>query len=177
MPLAKIQWLGRWGSSAVLAYVEEAAEEAPVDLDCTGWDQVRGDLAQILRCAGPTSLEVEPRELRRVMSAAGLGEERLCAVEAFLGTIREELSGTSRLCIELDGLVRPEFVLSLVPQRGQGKTRMVHKAVRCERLDPDACSTICGWRWGRSAHAKPALAAEMAEAGELWRKCPRCFPA
>ena len=29
VPLSKIQWMGRWGSSAVLAYVEEAAEEAP----------------------------------------------------------------------------------------------------------------------------------------------------
>ena len=84
VPLAKIQWLGRWGSSAVLAYVEEAAEEAPVDLDGTGWDQVRGDLAHVLRCAGPACLQAEPRELRRERVAAGLHEDRLIAVEGFL---------------------------------------------------------------------------------------------
>ena len=175
VPLAKIQWLGRWGSSAVLAYVEEAAEEAPVDIDCTSWDQVRDDLAKVLRCAGPTSLEVAPRELRREMIASGVHEGRLEAVESFLESIQGELSKTSQLCIELDGLVRPAFVLNLVPQRGRGNVRTVHKAIRTERLDPDACSTPCGWRWGRSDHARPVLAGEFEQAGDLWHQCPRCF--
>ena len=177
VPLAKIQWLGRWGSAAVMAYVEEATEEAPVELDCASWDQVREDLAKVLRCAGPTSLEAEPRELRREMIASGVLGERLDAVESFLSSVQGELGRTSQLCIELDGLVRPEFVLNLAPQRGRGIARTVHKAVRVERLDPDLCTTSCGWKWGRSGHARPVLAAELEQAGDMWHKCPRCFPA
>ena len=83
VPLAKVQWLGRWGSAAVLAYVEEAAEEAPVDFEGAGWDQIRGDLAQVLRCAGAASLEAAPRELRQNLESAGLPMDRHSHLKAF----------------------------------------------------------------------------------------------
>ena len=176
VPLAKVQWLGRWGSAAVFAYVEEAAEEAPVDFESAGWDQIRGDLAQVLRNTGSAGIAAEPRELRQNLESAGLPMDRLLAVEAFLHDIGIQVGQTSRLCTELDGLVRPEFVLNLIPQRGRGSTKTVHRAVRAERLDPYLCSTSCGWRWGRASHARPVLAAELAAAGDTWHKCPRCFP-
>lgn len=38
MPLAMVQWLGRWGSEAVKGYVEEALEEMPeVEVQLTTW--------------------------------------------------------------------------------------------------------------------------------------------
>ena len=59
------------------------------------------------------------------MVAAGLQEGRLAAVEGFLGAVKLEVGETSRLCRELDGLVRPEFVLNFA-SRGNMKT--VHRA-------------------------------------------------
>ena len=128
-------------------------------------------------------MEAGPRELRQDMVAAGVPMDRLLAVEAFLHEIRHEVGRTSRLCTELDELVRPEFVLNTGAARGRSASSrglseaVVHRATGVDLLRPDFFSTVCGWRWGRSDHAKPMVAAEVEQAGALWTKCPRCFPA
>ena len=171
VPLAKIQWLGRWGSAAVMAYVEEAAEEAPATAEQVGsagsavqWEDLRNDLAHALRCAGP-----EARELRREGMRAELGEERLAAVESFLTTIRTEVGDLGSLYRELDAMVRPPFVLNV-------SAKSVHRTSRTERLNPDLCATPCGWYWARSSNARPCSAEDVDRAGQLWSRCVRCFP-
>ena len=160
VPLAKIQWLGRWGSAAVLAYVEEAAEEAPGADDGppgespgTGWEHIRTELAQVIREGGRAALD----------NRSGLPP----SIAEFLASVRSELCDVSSLVRELDALVRPALVLNR-------KTRVVHRTVRTERLDPELWSTCCGWRWSRSAVARPIGQDDVEQAGDLWAECPRC---
>ena len=160
VPLAKIQWLGRWGSAAVLAYVEEAAEEAPGADDGppgespgTGWEHIRTELAQVIREGGRAALD----------NRSGLPP----SIVEFLASVRSELCDVSSLVRELDALVRPTLVLNR-------KTGVVHRIVRTERLDPELWSTCCGWRWSRSAVARPIGQDDVEQAGDLWAECPRC---
>ena len=166
--MAKIQWMGRWGSPAVLANVEEAAEEAPVVLidraGEAGWDELRADVAQVLRNLGPDGLVRMPQP-----AAANLSEDRLAAIEAFMTSAQIEIGGVASLAKELDALVRPTLVLNK-------QTRVVHRAVRTERLDPDLCTTLCGWHWARSNRSRPVSLDEANLAGALWSWCPRCRP-
>ena len=165
VPLAKIQWMGRWGSSAILAYVEEAAEEAPAQLfedpaqANTSWEALRADVALALSARAPVG---------GVPGEAKLPEDRLSAVESFLAAVRTEMGSIGDLAKELDALVRPTLVLNT-------KTRMVHRALRAERLDPESCATPCGWKWALTTRSRPVTAEEVVNAGELWMKCPRCF--
>ena len=123
VPLAKIQWMGRWGSSAVLAYVEEAAEEAPecctIDAPGPSWEEVRADVANLLRLSGPASVE-------SLMTSAAVTTDRVTALEQFLSTARVEIGSVSALAHELDALVRPTLVLNT-------QTRVAHRALRTER--------------------------------------------
>ena len=162
VPLSKIQWMGRWGSSAVLAYVEEAAEEAPegvVGAVGPSWEEVREQVVDMLRAGGPSRLQAD----------AGT-QARLTDVEAFLASVQAEAGATSALAHELDSLVRPTLVLNK-------QTRVVHRATRTAWLDPDVASTSCGWHWARSGRVRPIVPDEMEQAGALWSRCPRCFPA
>ena len=56
VPLSRVQWFGRWGSPTVLAYVEEALEESPELRGMeASWDEIRADLAEVLRTVRPTN--------------------------------------------------------------------------------------------------------------------------
>ena len=135
--MSKIQWMGRWGSSAVLAYVEEAAEEAPhpctVDSGGPSWEEVRADVANMLRQSGPSALAA-------LSAAAAVTTNRVTALEHFLSSVQVEVGSTASLAQELDALVRPTLVLNK-------QTRVAHRALRTERLDPEVCTTMCGWKW------------------------------
>ena len=155
--MAKIQWMGRWGSSAVLAFVEEAAEEAPAQLfedpaqASTSWEALRADVALALGARAPVG---------GVPGEAKLPEDRLSAVENFLAAVRTEMGSIGDLAKELDALVRPTLVLNT-------KTRMVHRALRAERLDPASCATPCGWKWALTTRSRPLTAEEVANAGDV----------
>ena len=168
-PLHRIQWLGRWGSAAVLAYVEEAAEEAPESARPAseqGWDELRADLAQVLRSAGSVG-DLSRPEIRERVVQDGLAESRLAALEVFAASAQRDVADAQALARELDQLVRPTLVLNKI-------TRVVHRALRTERLDPEMASTWCGWKWAKSTRSRPVGPDEVDLAGGLWTWCPRC---
>ena len=160
--LAKVQWMGRWGSSAVLAYVEEAAEEAPASFQSLhveeGWTSLRSDVAQVLR-ERTASRTDRPAPSR-------LTESRLASVEEFLAAVRTEMGEVSCLARELDALVRPTLVLNR-------RRRVAHRAIW--NRDPDLCRANCGWKWAYAPDARPITQEEVEAAGSLWSLCPRCF--
>ena len=82
------------------------------------------------------------------------------SVEEFLAATRVELGATAALAQELDALVRPALVMNKL-------TKVVHRTVRAERLDPDRCTTLCGWAWAKSLRSKSVVAAEVEAAGSL----------
>ena len=173
-PLARIQWLGRWGSMAVLTYVEEAAEESPAGLQPLGgtWEELQGDLAMALGACpeGPAPVgEILSRpQVRDAVTRGGSALRRLEALEDFALSVQRDLGTTAALAHELDHLVRPASVLNT-------QTKVVHKALRTERLDPESASTLCGWRWARSNRSRPLSQTEYDRAEELgWTRCPRC---
>ena len=175
-PLARVQWIGRWGSAAVLAYVEEAAEESPAGLVPVGgsWDEVRGDLATAFRAApeGPAPIDLASflarPEIRDAVAQGGATDRRIEALELFASSAGREIGDVSALARELDCLVRPAVVLNT-------QTRVLHRAVRAERLDPRTSSTFCGWQWALSTRSRPMGPEEVEEAGVRgWTWCPRC---
>ena len=175
--LARIQWLGRWGSAAVLSYVEEAAEEAPDFHDQSSkdgqllWDGVKSDLACVLRAASPGGDRLQDvldrPAVRAECAQSGMTEARLMALERFAAEAKTELGDTSALALELDHLVRPTFVVNRT-------SRVLHRAFRTERLDPVMASTVCGWKWARSPLSQPVGAEDVARAGPLWTECAKC---
>ena len=174
--LATVQWLGRWGSSAVMLYVEEAAEELAPGVDHrVPLEVVRSDAAVALRWAprkdesrSMLSVLGEP-EVKQGLVEAGVVEDRLEALEQFAVQVRGEIGGARALAQELEELVRPSFVLNT-------SSEVLHKAVRTERLSPVLASTVCGWMWARSPLSRPVPAEEEAGSGPLWGRCARCFP-
>ena len=173
-PLARIQWLGRWGSAAVLTYVEEAAEESPAGLQPIGgtWEELQGDLALALGACpeGPSPVGewLTRPQVRDAVARGGAAERRLKALEDFALSVQRDLGTTAALAQELDHLVRPAFVLNT-------QTKVAHRSLRTERLDPESASTLCGWRWARSNRSRPLSQTEHERAGELgWTMCPRC---
>ena len=177
LTLASVQWLGRWGSAAVMMYVEEAAEEmAPGADHGVPVEVVRAEAAIALRCfpaqeelAGQVGLPalLGRPEVQQSLAEAGIAEDRLLALEQFASEARSEIGGARALAQELDELVRPSFVLNT-------SSEVLHRAVRTERLASLVASTRCGWRWARSPVSRPVSAEEVTNAGQLWVVCAKC---
>ena len=109
----------------------------------------------------------EPSALAAVSASAAVTTDRVTALEQFLAAAQVEIGSVSILAQELDALVRPALVLNT-------QTRVAHRALRTERLDPDLCTTFCGWKWARSSRSRAITQAERDAAGPLWSMCPRC---
>ena len=178
LSVARVQWFGRWGSAAVLGYIEEAAEECP-DLQgqLASFEPLRADVALAVRtgihldsASGACELAdvIVREEVKKELARSGISDSRLAALEVFAAEARAELTDASSLARELDGLVRPTAILNSV-------SLVLHKATRTERLDPDSAATLCGWRWARTPLGRPVLAEEVARAGPLWSPCVRCY--
>eukprot|EP00971_Amphidinium_carterae_P337156 6473851-Amphidinium_carterae.1 len=127
LPLHRIQWMGRWGSLAVLVYVEEAAEETPGGLSigqsCQEMDEVIAQrVAQLVR----TSVKEDIVQTVKQEVA-----------EAYAATADE----LNHKVAEVNNLVMPSCVVSI-------SSNTVHAVLSGFVGDPSSCVTRCGWRWG-----------------------------
>ena len=139
MPLAMVQWLGRWGSEAVKGYVEEALEEMPeVEVQLTTWQGLTEKALKV--SAKQQKLELMVEELKE--------KSRLENDE--VKAILEELKTASK----------PPMVMNRA-------TSVLHATAPKEspewKESPVLWTTRCGlWRWGIAGRlAKGITAAEQ----------------
>ena len=152
LPLAMVQWLGRWGSSAVQGYVEDALEEMPENkVALTTWEGVaRKTLEQAAKCE-------EIQEMIKLVKAE----------------VKTNDQNTRAMVQEIKDQARPKLVMNL-------STLMVHATARCDSSEwagnPLNWVTRCGgWRWAAAGRlAKPLAAKE--QVGEAVSICSRCRP-
>ena len=139
LPLARVQRLGCWGSSAVMMYVEEAAEElAPGAEHGAPVEAARADAATAFGCLpahgglaeheGLLAMLGRP-EVQQSLAEAGVAEDRLVALERFAAEAKSVIGDARVLAQELGELVRPSLVVST-------SSEALHRAVRTVRLAP-----------------------------------------
>ena len=178
LALARIQWYGRWGSAAVLGYVEEAAEECSElrGLEAT-WDEVRAELATAIRAtSGLEGFHTQPAMLPRVlaMPAAkealeklGAMEERITELTQFVESAVATAGGAEDLAKELRRELHPEVVVNTT-------TKTLHTT----RFGTHAATTAlaCGWLWPGSSDAQPVHPVWAERDAHRWTLCRRCAP-
>jgi len=153
LPLARIQFYGRWGSSAVLGYVEEAMEESPYLRGLEpGWDEIKKFLSQALRN------EVDPISVMPSNLKASLDE------------LRQELRSLKTLSVELKEFIWPRAVLN----EAKG---VLHAIPKGKPLgSPALWKTHCGWRWACTSECEPITSETEPKGGvELCKKCLPSF--
>ena len=178
LPLSRIQWYGRWGSAAVLGYVEEAAEECS---ELRGpeatWDEVRVELATVIRAT--TSLEgfhIQPMTLLRILAMPavkealeklGAMEERITELTRFVESAVASASGAEDLAKELHRELHPEVVINTAT-----------KTLHITRFGVHAATTAlaCGWSWTGSSDAQPVHPVWAERDAHSWTLCHRCAP-
>jgi hypothetical protein len=152
LPLAMVQWLGRWGSSAVQGYVEDALEEMPENKAAlTTWEGVA----------------------RKTLEQTAKFEEIQKMIEMVKTEVRTNDQNTRTMVQEIRDQARPKLVLNL-------STLMVHATARSDSSEwvgnPLNWVTRCGgWRWAAAGRlAKPLSARE--QVGEAVAICSKCRP-
>eukprot|EP00435_Cladocopium_sp_Y103_P040830 s2094_g11.t1 len=153
LPLAMVQWLGRWGSSAVQGYVEDALEEMPENkVALTTWEGLA----------------------RKTVEQAGKFEEIEKMIDAVKGEMKSNDANTKAMVQEIKDQARPKLVMNL-------STLMVHATARSDsgewNANPYNWVTRCGgWRWAAAGRlAKPLASKE--QVGEAVTLCAKCRPA
>eukprot|EP00435_Cladocopium_sp_Y103_P013505 s3357_g3.t1 len=153
LPLAMVQWLGRWGSSAVQGYVEDALEEMPENkVALTTWEGLA----------------------RKTIEQAGKFEEVQNMIEAVKSEVKASKANTEAMVQEIRDQARPKLVMNL-------STLMVHATARSDsgewNANPYNWVTRCGgWRWAAAGRlAKPLASKE--QVGEAVSSCAKCKPA
>ena len=170
VPLSRVQWFGRWGSPTVLAYVEEALEESPELRGMeASWDEIRADLAEVLRAIRPTndgsadfSAAVEGQAARDAGRTLGWSEDQYQQV-------RELAMDVSKAKVDIDEIY--EFVKPTTVKCSSSS--LIHV---CEWLDKSTVgqwTTLCGWKWAASRAAKP-ISPLLVDLAEVCEKCARC---
>eukprot|EP00435_Cladocopium_sp_Y103_P028266 s2421_g7.t1 len=151
-PLAMVQWLGRWGSSAVQGYVEEALEEMPENnVLMTTWEGIAQKTVDQL--AKHDQLEGVVTALREEMAT--------------------DLASTKAMVVELKERACPKMVMNV-------STMVLHATAKAEsaewRDNPMNWVTRCGgWRWAAAGRlARPITASE--HVGEALALCSKCRP-
>eukprot|EP00435_Cladocopium_sp_Y103_P012344 s6101_g3.t1 len=97
-----VQWLGRWGSSAVQGYVEDALEEMPENkVALTTWEGLA----------------------RKTVEQAGKFEEMQKMIEAVKGEVKTNDANAKAMVQEIRDQTRPKLVMNL-------STMMVHATAR-----------------------------------------------
>ena len=168
VPLAAIQRRGRWASSAVHAYVEEALEEAPdivpYTLTAGNWSikAIREEVVKSLDTftGRDGALAICADDADRTEHAPGVDQDGLLAkwhetcmpelldnVKQMLDPGANDIKSLRKVVEELYEDVRPSLVANT-------SARKVH-AVRCRTGQPAFWTTACGWSWGLSPHASP----------------------
>ena len=152
LPLAMVQWLGRWGSSAVQGYVEDALEEMPENkVALTTWEGVA----------------------RKTLEQTAKFEEIQKMIELVKTEVRTNDQNTRTMVQEIRDQARPKLVLNL-------STLMVHATARSDSSEwvgnPLNWVTRCGGcRWAAAGRlAKPLSARE--QVGEAVAICSKCRP-
>ena len=152
LPLAMVQWLGRWGSSAVQGYVEDALEEMPENkVALTTWEGVA----------------------RKTLEQIAKFEEIQKMIEMVKTEVKTNDQNTRTMVQEIRDQARPKLVLNL-------STLMVHATARSDSSEwvgnPLNWVTRCGgWRWAAAGRlAKPLSARE--QVGEAVAICSKCRP-
>ena len=141
MPLAMVQWLGRWGTDAVRGYVEEALEEMPeTEVQLTTW---QGLTEKALKLNG------KQQKLEQL--------------------VEEVKKNTKADCEELKGMIEGLKLAAKPPMVANRATGMVHATPRRDSQEwsesPVLWTTRCGlWRWGVAGRlAKFLTAPEQAK--------------
>lgn len=152
LPLAMVQWLGRWGSGAVQGYVEDALEEMPENkVALTTWEGVA----------------------RKTLEQTAKFEEIQRMIETVKAEVKTNDQNTRTMVQEIRDQARPKLVLNL-------STLMVHATARSDSSEwvgnPLNWVTRCGgWRWAAAGRlAKPLSARE--QVGEAVAICSKCRP-
>ena len=151
-PLAMVQWLGRWGSSAVQGYVEDALEEMPENnVLMTTWEGI----------AQKTTEQLSKQE----------------QLESVIASLKSEmalnLASTKAMVLELKERARPKMVMNI-------STMVLHATAKPESTEwhdnPLNWVTRCGgWRWAAAGRlARPITASE--QVGEALALCSKCRP-
>ena len=148
-----IRLLGRWASSAVLGYVEEAISEMTFgSLPAGGGATLKDDWEQALPAL---STRIEKLEGKMVELRASLDAEAVSRTKAELSTV----CSTAK--------EEPE------PRRWLRSTRVngrYHREASHRKGAPSwSWSTCCGWRFGLSEHYEWVTETEATNAGLSWR--------
>ena len=152
MPLAMVQWLGRWGSDAVRGYVEEALEEMPeMEVQLTTW---QGLTEKALKLNGKQQkLEQMVEEVRK---------------------------GAKGDCEELRGMIEGIKAAATPPMVANRATGMIHATAAKDspqwKESPVLWTTRCGmWRWGVAGRLAKTLSAKEQTCDEM-TVCLKCKP-
>lgn len=152
MPLAMVQWLGRWGSEAVRGYVEEALEEMPeTEVQLTTW---QGLTEKALKLNGK--------------------QQKL---EQMVEEVRKTAKGD---CEELKGMIEGIKAAATPPMVANRATGMVHATAAKDspqwKESPVLWTTRCGmWRWGVAGRLAKTLTAKEQTCDEM-TVCSKCKP-
>ena len=146
--IASIQHAGRWGSLAVMAYVEEAREEflpaqvipAEPARPERHWKDVKGAILHALRTTSLPSATAD--DLVRALTDRAAGPEPL--IKEAVGT-DDAFAKLSCMVKELADIVFPRYVTS---KGGSGKRQTTCSHLCCQfRGPPSEWMTVCGWHW------------------------------
>ena len=151
LPLARIQFYGRWGGPSVLGYVEEAMEESPSLRGFEpSWDEMQCFLSQAIRN------DMEPSLLMHKNLKASLEE------------LMREVHDLRTLSAELEDFIRPRAVLNVAD-------RVLHSVPRGKpHVAPAPWKTHCGWRWACTFECEPI--SRESEPKEGVSVCKKCLP-
>ena len=171
-PLASIQHAGRWGSMAVLAYVEEAREDclpariipSPKPPAPRQWPDVKIMILDVLRESA--QVHASEDDFINIIMAPEAGKVRKDVCGA-IGD-RDAIARLEGMVRELADVVFPHFVLS----RDGSSRRVAQCAHLCEQFrgTPSSWTTLCGWRWVSSTRGCSQSARLPADA----TVCKRC---
>ena len=152
MPLSMIQWLGRWGSSAVAGYVEDAMEEMPEHkVALSTWEGVAS----------------------KMLEQTSKQEELEINLKAFQSNLKADNETIKIMVEELWARARPKLVLNMA-------SMVLHATSKRDSKEWDENSlnwvTRCGgWRWGSAGRlAKPLVSKE--QSSEALAICNKCRP-
>lgn len=153
MPLAMVQWLGRWGSEAVKGCVEEALEEMPeVEVQLTTWQGLT-----------EKALKMNSKQQKLEQMVAELKEKT-----------RLENDELKVLVDELKLEAKPPMVMNKA-------TSLVHATAPRDSPDwqdsPVLWVTRCGlWRWGVAGRLAKGLTSKE-QIKDALMVCTKCRPA
>jgi len=167
--IASIQHAGRWGSLAVMAYVEEAREEflpaqvipAQPARPERHWKGVKGAITHALRTSALPCSSAEDF----IKALTDRVPDRELLIKEAVGT-DDALAKLSCMVKELADTVFPRYVTSRDGKRQAACARVCSQF----RGPPSDWTTVCGWHWVTAARAC-RQSAQLPPDAELCKKC------